>query len=255
MRLNDVDNLSTDRRGDIEANDKVLIELGKIAVAFPDMNIGADVNEGLGWMTEGFAELFKLKYTLIDVVAVVHGNVTVDGFRAPDLGRNFNDEGVRSRRGRRDTRGRRESRRRNRQRVVGGGRSGGRVDSTLEETEGGIVSRRGKMWNGRGDGENRGGRRRKQIAGTSVVAGRVSGIKVAAGRESKGSGRAGDGEFKVEGTALHGIGAERDDNIQVAKHGKAKNGIDGDVGTKSKGNSDRRAGGVGVRSVITDHGC
>ena len=42
MRLDDVDDLGTNSRIDIESNDKVLFELGQVALALPDTHLCID---------------------------------------------------------------------------------------------------------------------------------------------------------------------------------------------------------------------
>ena len=45
-------------------------------------------------MADGFAVTFKKEYTLVNVVTVVHRNVTIGGFGSPQLRRNMNDKGM-----------------------------------------------------------------------------------------------------------------------------------------------------------------
>jgi hypothetical protein len=45
-------------------------------------------------MADGFAVTFKKEYTLVNVVTVVHRNVTIGGFELPNLRRNINDKGM-----------------------------------------------------------------------------------------------------------------------------------------------------------------
>ena len=53
-----------------------------------------DVRERSGGMADGFAVTFKKEYTLVNVVTVVHRNVTIGGFGSPQLRRNMNDKGM-----------------------------------------------------------------------------------------------------------------------------------------------------------------
>jgi hypothetical protein len=54
------------------------------------MDVGADIDEGLGWVTEGFAKLLKLKDAFVDIITVVGLDIMIKGLGAPNLGRNFN---------------------------------------------------------------------------------------------------------------------------------------------------------------------
>ena len=58
------------------------------------MDVRASVEEGSGGMTDGFAVTFNKEYTLINVVPVVHRDVTIGRFGSPQLGRNINDKGI-----------------------------------------------------------------------------------------------------------------------------------------------------------------
>jgi hypothetical protein len=49
-------------------------------------------------MADSFAVTFKMEYTLVNVVTVVHRNVTIGGFGSPQLRRNINDKGMSGRR-------------------------------------------------------------------------------------------------------------------------------------------------------------
>jgi hypothetical protein len=53
---------------------------------------------------------------------------------------------------------------------------------------------------------------------------------------------------------MHRIGAKRNNPVEITEHGQAENGIDGDIRTKRKRNSDRGARGVDVGSVVSDDG-
>ena len=56
------------------------------------MGVRAIVGEGNGRVADGFAVTFKNEHTLINVVAVLHRDVTIKGFRSPKLRRNGNDK-------------------------------------------------------------------------------------------------------------------------------------------------------------------
>ena len=60
----------------------------------PDVNIGADVNEGCRWVTDCLAMLIELEDAVVDVVGAVHRNVAVDRLGAPKLGRHVDDKGT-----------------------------------------------------------------------------------------------------------------------------------------------------------------
>ena len=93
VRLDDVDNGSANFWGDVDADDKVLGKFREVTLALPDMlDIGADVDEGFRRVVDDFAELFKLKDALIDVVGVIHGNILVNGLGSPNLRQYFDFE-------------------------------------------------------------------------------------------------------------------------------------------------------------------
>ena len=58
------------------------------------------VGEWNGRVADGFAITFKKKYTLINVVAVLHRDVATKGFRLPKLRRDGNDKDGGRRKGR-----------------------------------------------------------------------------------------------------------------------------------------------------------
>ena len=45
-------------------------------------------------MADGFAVTFKKEYTHVNVVTVVHRNVTIGGFGSPQLRRNISGKGM-----------------------------------------------------------------------------------------------------------------------------------------------------------------
>ena len=45
-------------------------------------------------MADGFVVTCQKEYTLINVVTVVHRNITIGGFGSPQLRRNINDKGM-----------------------------------------------------------------------------------------------------------------------------------------------------------------
>jgi hypothetical protein len=88
-------------------------------------------------------------------------------------------------------------------------------------------------------------------AGSAVASG-VSGVERAGRRQAESSSSSDDREVAVEGATMHRIGAKRNDRVEITEHGQAENGIDGDIRTKRKRNSDGGAGGVdGVQCRMT----
>jgi hypothetical protein len=53
------------------------------------MNIGANIDERFGRVADGIAELLKFEDAVVDVVAAVHRNITVDEIGPPNFGRCF----------------------------------------------------------------------------------------------------------------------------------------------------------------------
>jgi hypothetical protein len=92
VRLDDVDNSSTNFGGNVDADDEVLSKLGEIALALPYMDIGADVDERFRRMADGFTKLLEFENALVDVVGVVHWNILVNRLGSPDLRWYFDDE-------------------------------------------------------------------------------------------------------------------------------------------------------------------
>jgi hypothetical protein len=88
----------------------------------------------------------------------------------------------------------------------------------------------------------------------SAVASRVSEVERAGRRQAESSSSSDDREVAVEGATMHRIGAKRNDRVEITEHGQAENGVDGDIRTKRKRNSDRGARGVDAGSVASDDG-
>ena len=86
--------MSTDSRIGIRTNNEILFGFEKGRLAIPEMNVRESVGEGSGGMADSFAVTFKKEYTLVNVITVVHRNVTIGGFGSPQLGRNTNDKGM-----------------------------------------------------------------------------------------------------------------------------------------------------------------
>jgi hypothetical protein len=97
VRLDDSDDVSTDSRGNVGADDEILLEFRKIALSVPKVNIGANINERFGRVADGITELLKFEDAVVDVVAVIHRNITVDGLGSPNFGRDFDHKSTRTR--------------------------------------------------------------------------------------------------------------------------------------------------------------
>ena len=93
VRLDYIDNGLADIRGSIRSDDKVLVEFREVSVKHPCVDVGTVVDKGLWGSAYGFAILLEFKDAVVNVVAVVHGNVAVQWLRAPYLGRNIDDKG------------------------------------------------------------------------------------------------------------------------------------------------------------------
>jgi hypothetical protein len=94
MRFDDVDNGGANVGCDVRADGEVLCKFGKVSLAVPYMDVGADVGERFRWVAEGFAKLLEFEDAVVNIIAVVHRNVTVNRLRAPDLGRNVDGKGT-----------------------------------------------------------------------------------------------------------------------------------------------------------------
>ena len=88
----------------------------------------------------------------------------------------------------------------------------------------------------------------------STVASRVGWVERAGRRQTESSSSADDREVAVEGATMHRIGTKRNDRVEITEHGQAENGVDCNIRTKRKRNSDRGARGVDVGSVVSDDG-
>jgi hypothetical protein len=56
------------------------------------MDVGASIGKRCEGLVNGAAIALKKEYSVVNVVAVVKRDITVVGFRAPNLGWYFNDE-------------------------------------------------------------------------------------------------------------------------------------------------------------------
>jgi hypothetical protein len=92
MGFDDGNDGRADGRVNSRTDNKVLGEFGKVLSAVPKVKIGAIVGERGRGMTNRTAVLLKKKDAIVDIVAVVHGNVAIDRLRAPDLRGDVDDE-------------------------------------------------------------------------------------------------------------------------------------------------------------------
>ena len=105
----------------------------------------------------------------------------------------------------------------------------------MEEAKRRIVGSSGKNRSGRHKRKNRNSwRRRRTAEASSVLTGSDGGVERDVLGQSKGSGGAVDGKVAVKSVTAHVIGAERDDGVEVAKHGKAKNSVCSDIRAESE---------------------
>ena len=94
MGLDNVNNGGADFWVDVEADNEVLGKFRQIALTIPEMDVGADVNEGLRRVADDLPVLLKFKDRVVDVVGAVHRNVAVNRLGSPKLGRHFNHKGI-----------------------------------------------------------------------------------------------------------------------------------------------------------------
>ena len=85
------------------------------------------------------------------------------------------------------------------------------------------------------------------------MAGSSGRVESAVGGKAEGGGFAGDRKASIEGATVEGVGAERDDGVEIAKHWEAENGVYGDIWTESEGQGDRGAGRVGIGCAVADN--
>jgi hypothetical protein len=139
MGADDVDYGLTNNRSSGGVNNEVLVKFGGIAGCIPEMDVGAGVDKRFEGLVDGSTVALEKECSVVDVVAVVKRDIPVVGFRAPNLGRDFNDEEGCKRRRERGAEGGRAGAKGNRvrrARVVlrmGSGSAGG-VDRTAEES-------------------------------------------------------------------------------------------------------------------------
>jgi hypothetical protein len=87
-----VDNSLTGVGRDVRADDTVLLEFRKVAGAVPNMDVGAGIEEGFRRMTNDSTKLFEFKDTVVNIVAIIERDVTINRFRTPYFGWNFDDK-------------------------------------------------------------------------------------------------------------------------------------------------------------------
>jgi hypothetical protein len=97
VRLDDVDDSLTGCWGHVKANDEVLFKFRKIAGTVPKVNVGANIGEG-----------FEFEDAVVNIVAIIHGNITINRLGTPYFRRYFDDKDRRGRQGRRQSRSGRE---------------------------------------------------------------------------------------------------------------------------------------------------
>jgi hypothetical protein len=76
----------------IGTNDKILQKFSEVAVPIPDVNVITLNGEGLRLVAERFAMLLEFKQVVVDVIAVIERDVTINRFGTPYLGRHSNDK-------------------------------------------------------------------------------------------------------------------------------------------------------------------
>jgi hypothetical protein len=92
MGFDDGNNSGTNGWSNIGADDKVLFELREVAFAVPKVDVGVRVRERSRGMTNRFAITLKKEDTLVNIITVVHWDITIGRFGAPYLGRHINDK-------------------------------------------------------------------------------------------------------------------------------------------------------------------
>jgi hypothetical protein len=86
MRLDEISDGRSHRWGDVGPYIETLGKLSKVASTVPQMDVGTRVRKRLGGPTNGFAVALEYKYTLVDVVAIVHWDVSINWLGSPKLG-------------------------------------------------------------------------------------------------------------------------------------------------------------------------
>jgi hypothetical protein len=77
----------------IGANAEVLSKLRRIARGVPEVDIGARRGKGKRNVADRFTVLSEDQKVVVNIIAVVKGNIAVGGLRAPDFGGNVNHAG------------------------------------------------------------------------------------------------------------------------------------------------------------------
>ena len=247
VALDDGNDRSFDDRIGIGADYKILLELGKVMVTIPTLNISfvAADGKGLRWVTKSFTVLLELENIVIDIVAVVKWNVLIDGFGAPNLGWNVDNKVASGRSGRRQRwnvgigggSGRRSGKEW-RRKIVGSSRSrenkqregrskrerrcigsGSGSNCALEKTKRQIVSsssQRGCVR--RSSSKSRSSsRRQRKTRSTGMVARGSSWIEQATRWKTEFSSSTSNGKVVIKRPAVHRIGTKRNNSIQIAE--------------------------------------
>jgi hypothetical protein len=188
MGFDDGDDGRAGGRVNSRTDNKVIGEFGEVPSAVPKVKIGAIVGERGRGMTNRTSVLLKKKDAIVNIVAVVHGNVAIDRLRAPELRGNVDDE--------------RRSNRARIKMIIKIGDAGGRENGEWERRRNNdrVDASRGgrKVWK-----ERRRGKRRR---GIGVIIGR-KGTKRNEGRDFLGARKKGRGRNKVKrvgGTSKEG---------------------------------------------------
>jgi hypothetical protein len=92
VRLDDIDNSLAGGWRNVGTKNEIFVKFGEVTSTIPNMDVSADVDKRFRWMANGGAKLFKFKNAIVDIVAIIHGDITVDGLGAPDFGRYLNNE-------------------------------------------------------------------------------------------------------------------------------------------------------------------
>jgi hypothetical protein len=92
MGFDDGGDGSTRSRVDIGADHKILGELGEVTVTVPKVDVGANIDKRRRRVANSATILLEFEDSVVNVIAVVQWNVTVDWLGSPYLGRDFDDK-------------------------------------------------------------------------------------------------------------------------------------------------------------------
>lgn len=90
--MNQVNNDFTDSGVDISTNVEIFLKFSFVANSVPQMDVSTGVRESERNCTDSVTVTFEKENGFIQVVRVVKGYVLVCRFRAPKLGRDFDDK-------------------------------------------------------------------------------------------------------------------------------------------------------------------